>query len=313
MIRRWMSDDGNVAPPPWVRTLLRGQQRRVKPKFGYTPAVKTDLLLIPMGARWTDMRAAAGAADEAGFDGVWTWDHLRDPDGDPTGVPECMMTLAALGEVTQRIALGSLVLNVSNRHPGLLANMAATLQQISNGRFILGLGAGGSRSTPYAREQEGLGLTVESDSVRAQRVAEAAQILRRLWAGDTSSFAGSHYRLDSPAGYLRCDPAPAIVIGGFGPRMAAIAGKHGDGFNTQARHPQLAGLARIARDEHKAAGHDPARFSLSVFAGLAPAWLRADSENRAVLARLGVDRLILLTEPSYDASQIRAAGRVLSG
>ena len=259
------------------------------------------------------MRAAAAAADEAGFDGVWTWDHLRDPDGDPASVPECMMTLAALAEATRRIALGSLVLNVSNRHPGLLANMAATLQQISGGRFILGLGAGGSPSTPYAREQEGLGLAVEADAVRAQRVAEAAQILRRLWAGDTSSFAGSHYRLDRPAGYLRAAPPPPIVIGGFGPRMAAIAGKHGDGFNTQARHPQLAELARIARNEHKAAGRDPSGFSLSVFAGFAPAWLRAVSETRAALARVGVDRLILLTEPPYDLSQIRAAGRVLAG
>ena len=259
------------------------------------------------------MRAAAAAADEAGFDGVWTWDHLRDPDGDPVGVPECMMTLAALAEATRRIALGSLVLNVSNRHPGLLANMAATLQQISGGRFILGLGAGGSRSTPYAREQEGLGLAVEADAVRAQRVAEAAQILRRLWAGDTSSFAGRHYRLDRPAGYLRAEPPPPIIIGGFGPRMAAIAGKHGDGFNTQARHPQLGELARIARNEHQAAGRDPSRFSLSVFAGFAPAWLRADLENRAALTRVGVDRLILLTEPPYDLSQIRAAGRVLAG
>jgi len=191
--------------------------------------------------------------------------------------------------------------------------MAATLQQISGGRFILGLGAEGSASTPYAREQEGLGLVVEPDAVRAQRVAEAAQILRRLWSGDTSNFAGTHYRLDRPEGYLRSDPAPPVIIGGFGPRMAAIAGKHGDGFNTQARHPSLADLGRIAREAHEAAGRDPARFSLSVFAGLAPAWLRADSENRAALARMGVDRLILLTGPPYDASQIRAAGRVLSG
>ena len=149
--------------------------------------------------------------------------------------------------------------------------------------------------------------------MRAQRVAEAAQILRRLWSGDRASFTGAHYRLDKPEGYLRADPAPPIVIGGFGPRMAAIAGKHGDGFNTQARHPRLADLAQIARSEHKAAGRDPARFSLSVFAGLAPAWLRADSENRAALERAGVDRVILLTEPPYDPSQISNAGRLLAG
>jgi len=275
--------------------------------------VKTDVLLIPMGARWAEMRSAALAAEEAGFDGLWTWDHLRDPDGDPAGVPECLTTLAALAEVTTRVTLGPLVLNVSSRHPGLLANMAATLQQISGGRLILGLGAGGSKQTPYAREQEALGLTVERDGVRAERVGEAAQVLRRLWSGDTTSFAGTHYRLDRPAGYLRADPPPPIVIGGFGPRMAAIAGTHGDGFNTQARHPQLADLARIARDAHAASGRDPARFSLSVFAGLAPAWLRPDSESRATLTRHQVDRLILLIQPPYDASQIRAAGRLLTG
>ena len=275
--------------------------------------MKTDLLLIPMGARWAEMRSAAVAAEEAGFDGLWTWDHLRDPDGDPAGVPECLTTLAALAEVTKRVTLGPLVLNVSSRHPGLLANMAATLQQISSGRFILGLGAGGSKQTPYAREQEALGLIVERDGIRAERVAEAAQVLRRLWSGDASSFAGTHYRLDRPAGYLRADPPPPIVIGGFGPRMAAIAGTHGDGFNTQARHPQLADLARIAREAHAASGRDPARFSLSVFAGLAPAWLRSDSESRATLTRHQVDRLILLIQPPYDASQIRAAGRLLTG
>ena len=275
--------------------------------------MKTDLLLIPMGARWAEMRSAAVAAEEAGFDGLWTWDHLRDPDGDPAGVPECLTTLAALAEVTKRVTLGPLVLNVSSRHPGLLANMAATLQQISSGRFILGLGAGGSKQTPYAREQEALGLIVERDGIRAERVAEAAQVLRRLWSGDASSFSGTHYRLDRPAGYLRADPPPPIVIGGFGPRMAAIAGTHGDGFNTQARHPQLADLARIAREAHAASGRDPARFSLSVFAGLAPAWLRSDSESRATLTRHQVDRLILLIQPPYDAAQIRAAGRLLTG
>ena len=275
--------------------------------------MKTDLLLIPMGARWAAVRAAAVAADEAGFDGIWTWDHLRDPDGDPAGVPECLTTLAALAEVTKRVMLGPLVLNVSSRHPGLVANMAATIQQVSGGRLILGLGAGGNRATPYAREQEALGLAVEPDAVRAQRVAEAAQVLRRLWSGDRASFTGAHYRLDKAEGYLRADPAPPIVIGGFGPRMAAIAGKHGDGFNTQARHPQLAQLADIARREHKAAGRDPARFSLSVFTGWAPAWLRADSENRAALERAGIDRVILLMEPPYDLSEISKASRLLAG
>jgi alkanesulfonate monooxygenase SsuD/methylene tetrahydromethanopterin reductase-like flavin-dependent oxidoreductase (luciferase family) len=275
--------------------------------------MKIDLLLIPMSARWADMRRAALAAEEAGFDGLWTWDHLRDPDaGSDAGVPEALTVLAALAEVTRRVALGPLVLNAANRHPGLLANMAATIQQVSGGRLLLGLGAGGHRRLPYAAEQEMLGLSVEPDAARAQRVAEAAQVLRRLWAGDGESFAGAHYRLERPAGYLRPDPAPPIIVGGFGPRMAAIAGRHADGFNTQAGHPRLRELLELARREHAAAGRDPARFHATVFAGLDARWLKADSAARAALSRLGIDRLILLVPPPFDAEQIRAAGRQLA-
>jgi alkanesulfonate monooxygenase SsuD/methylene tetrahydromethanopterin reductase-like flavin-dependent oxidoreductase (luciferase family) len=275
--------------------------------------VKTDLLLVPMGASYADMRQAAVAAEEAGFDGLWTWDHLRDPEGGARSrVPEVWTVLAALAEVTQRVTLGPLVLNVSNRHPGLLANMAATLQEITRGRLLLGLGAGGNRRLPYAVEQESLGLAVEPDAVRAQRVAEAAQVMRRLWAGDESSFPGTHYRLERPSGFLRADPAPPVIVGGFGPRMAAIAGRHADGFNTQAMHPRLGELVQTARDAHAAAGRDPARFIVTVFGGLRDSYLRPDSPARVSLERHGVERLILLMEPPFDAGRLRDAGRLLS-
>ena len=276
--------------------------------------MKTDLLLVPMGARYTDMRAAAVAAEEAGFDGVWTWDHLRDPEGGSRSrVPEVWTVLAALAEATQRITLGPLVLNVGNRHPGLLANMAATLQEVSGGRLLLGIGAGGNRRLPYAVEQEALGLVIEPDQARAQRVAEATEVMRRLWMGDESSFSGTYYRLDRPTGFLRPDPPPPVIIGGFGPRMAAIAGRHADGFNTQAAHPRLAELVRIARDEHAAAGRDPARFIVTVFGGLRESYVTRDSSARASLERLGVERLILLMEPPFDQDRLRDAGRRLAG
>jgi len=261
--------------------------------------MKTDLLLIPMSARYRDMRAAAVAAEEAGFDGLWTWDHLRDPDGgsDP-GVPEAWTVLTALAEATRRIALGPLVLNVANRHPGVLANMAATFQAVSGGRLLLGIGAGGSQRTPYAAEQQAIGQSVERDAVRARKVVEAIELIRRLWSGH--------------AGFLRPEPAPPIIVGGFGPRMAGIAGRHGDGFNTQAMHPKLADLARVARDEHKASGRDPSPFVLTVFAGLDARWLDPSSRARQNLERLDVARLILLLEPPYDADQIRGAGRMLT-
>ena len=260
--------------------------------------MKTDLLLIPMSARYRDMRAAALAAEESGFDGLWTWDHLRDPDGSAEpGVPEAWTVLTALAEVTRRIALGPLVLNVANRHPGVLANMAATLQAVSGGRLLLGIGAGGSRRTPYAAEQQAIGQTVERDETRARRVIEAIELMRRLWSGH--------------GGFLKPEPAPPIIVGGFGPRMAAIAGRHGDGFNTQAMHPRLADLVRVARDERTAAGRDASGFIVTVFAGLDERWLRPDSRGRQALASVGVERLILLIEPPFDPGEIRGAGRLL--
>jgi alkanesulfonate monooxygenase SsuD/methylene tetrahydromethanopterin reductase-like flavin-dependent oxidoreductase (luciferase family) len=267
-----------------------------------------------MSARWAEMRAAALAAEEAGFDGLWTWDHLRDPDapGGP-GVPEALTTLTALAEVTRRVALGPLVLNVANRHPGLLANMAATLQTISGGRLLLGIGAGGSKRTPYAVEQTALGQSVPGDAARAKRVVEAIEVMRRLWSGDATAFAGETYRLDRPSGFLRPQPPPPIVVGGFGPRMAAIAGRHADGFNTQAFSPRLADLVRVAREERTAAGRDPASLLVTVFAGMDERWLRKDSQARRSLERVGVDRLILLLSPPFDAGEIRAAGTLLTG
>ncbi|HYE90150.1 MAG TPA: LLM class flavin-dependent oxidoreductase [Terriglobales bacterium] len=252
-----------------------------------------------MGARYAEMRAAAVAAEAAGFDGLWTWDHLRDTDReDGPGVPEAMTVLAALAEATERLLLGPLVLNVANRHPGVLANTAATLQQVSGGRFVLGIGAGGSTRTPYAVEQRAMGHDVPADAVRAQRVVDTIAAVRRFWGGE--------------AGFLRPDPPPPIVVGGFGPRMAAIAGRHADGFNTQAMHPQLADLARIARDEHAKAGRDPARFALSVFTGLDERWLKRDARARQTMERAGVDRLILLVAPPFDLAALERAGRLLA-
>ena len=93
--------------------------------------------------------------------------------------------------------------------------------------------------------------------------------------------------------------------------MADIAGRHGDGFNTQARHPRLAELCRVAREAHAASGRDPARFQVTVFAGLADPWLRPDAPERLGLERLGVARLILLAKPPFEPHRLRTAGRLL--
>ena len=267
---------------------------------------------MPFGATYAEMRAAAVAAEEAGFDGIWTWDHLRDADYNSGRVPEALVTLTGIAEATSRVMLGTLVLNVANRHPGLLANMAATLQEVSGDRFILGLGAGGGPTLPYAPEQTMLGRPVPPDRVRAAQVAEAAQALRLLWSGERATFEGEHFQLRGAHGFPRPAVPPPVVVGGWGPRMAGIAGRHADGFNTQAGHPQLDAFAELARREHAASGRDPDAFLLTVFAGLSEPYVRAESSARAALERKGVARLILLAAPPYDPTELREAGRLLA-
>ena len=274
--------------------------------------MKTDILLNPMGATYPEMRMAALAVEPAGFDGIWTWDHLRNTGG-PGTTPEGWTVLSALSEVVPRLVLGPLVLNVINRHPALLANMAATLQEASGGRLILGLGAGGGRETPYAVEQRAMGQEPAGDANRARRLVEAIAVIRRLWAGDTSSFEGEFYTLERPTGFLRPSPLPPMIVGAFGPRMARLAGEHADGLNTQAGHPQLAQLVETSRAAHAGSARAKEPFLVTAFAGLSEGNLRPSSRQRQALEALGVDRLILLISPPYSADAIRDAGQLLRG
>ena len=255
--------------------------------------MKVDLLLIPFDARFDDLRDAAVAAESAGFGGVWLWDHLSGAVHGQQHVLECWTTLTALAAQVPRLSLGSLVLNVANRHPDVLAVMASTLQEVSGGRLLLGLGAGGGLDTPYAREQAAAGRPVGTDARRRKAVAAAVAAIRSTWDGP---------------GYLRPVPPPPIVVGGFGPKMAALAGGVGDGFNTQAGHPDLEHLVEVARDAHRTRG---GAFEVSAFAGLSRRWLDAEGAERRRLAAVGVDRLILLVSPPFDAGIIAAAGRLL--
>jgi alkanesulfonate monooxygenase SsuD/methylene tetrahydromethanopterin reductase-like flavin-dependent oxidoreductase (luciferase family) len=267
-----------------------------------------DLLLVPFGASYAEMRTAALSAEEAGFNGLWTFDHFREPvPGTGAATPECWTVLSALAEATSRLQLGPLVLNVANRKPGLLASMAATLQQVSNGRLLIGLGAGGGAGTPYTSEQEMLCQPVESDRVRAEKVAEAAAVLRLLWSGSNDGYEGRHYQVRNPSGFLRAEPPPPIIIGGFGRRIARIAGSYGDGLNAPAGLTNLATLIELARTERKSSGRDIDGFEVSVFAGFRSAWLNPTSPERGELERLGVRRLILQVQPPYPIDQIRPA------
>jgi alkanesulfonate monooxygenase SsuD/methylene tetrahydromethanopterin reductase-like flavin-dependent oxidoreductase (luciferase family) len=263
-----------------------------------TTELRVDLLLDPFGAHWAELRDAALAAADAGFDGIWTYDHL---DGHVYGAPHVLegwTILSALAAVLPDVMLGPMVLNVANRHPGVLAPMAATLQDVSGGRLLLGLGAGARPGTPYAREQEAVGQPMFGDAERRRQVERCVVELRRLWR---------------TPGFLRPEPEPPVVIAAFGPKMAELAGRVGDGINVRATLPGLRQLLTTARRAYTESGRGLDRFLVTVFTELDEQQLPAQLRNRADLVALGVDRLVLSLSWPFDRAPIATAGRLLAG
>ncbi len=255
--------------------------------------MKIDVLVDPFGARWRDVRAMAQRVEEAGLDGLWTWDHLAGSVHRADRVVEAWTVLSAVAACTERIAVGPMVLNVANRDPGTLAVMAATLQEVSGGRLLLGVGAGGGSGTPYAAEQHALGRDVASDPVRRRQVETTVATLRQVWSG----------RARGVGGFLVPEPAPPVIVGAFGPRMAELAGRVADGINTPAG-PGLVDLVAVARRARAEAGRDPADFLVTASAGFDPRLTEPGSKRRRQLQDLGIDRLVLVIRASdWDTIQ----------
>jgi alkanesulfonate monooxygenase SsuD/methylene tetrahydromethanopterin reductase-like flavin-dependent oxidoreductase (luciferase family) len=242
---------------------------------GRISEMKIDLLFDPFGVSWSDVRDAAQAAEGEGFDGVWVYDHLAGSVHRQDRVLESWTTLTAVAATVPRIDIGPMVLNVANRDAGTLGVMAATLQEISGGRLLLGLGAGGGSGTPYAAEQRAFGRTVGGDRTRREAVESAVSILRSVWTGTVGGVGG----------FLRPAPAPPIILGGFGPKVAALAGRVADGINVPGG-PQVSTLLDTARAARVAAGRGDAPFVVTVSADLG-----ARSLQR--LEALDVDRVVV--------------------
>ena len=172
---------------------------------------------------WREYVRLAQAAEAAGFDSIWVGDHLlyRDPERGPW---EAWTLLAALAAATERVRLGPLVACTAFHPPGLIAKMAATIDEVSGGRFTLGLGAGWNPD-----EFRAFGLPHDR---RVARFAESFAIVRRLLDGERVTLAGRHWQTDDAL--LLPAPArrPRLMIGSNGPRMLRIALPHVDAWNT---------------------------------------------------------------------------------
>ncbi|MEO7118685.1 MAG: LLM class flavin-dependent oxidoreductase, partial [Candidatus Limnocylindrales bacterium] len=183
--------------------------------------IGVNLSSIGVSSSW--WRETAQLLESAGFGTIWCWDHFisRGHLDDP--VLECWMTLAAAAAATERVHVGSFVSNVMNRHPALLARMAATLQEQSGGRVEMGIGIGG-----HPVEHEAYGIDFPEPKERVERLEESVEILRLLWTGGPVDFEGRYYSLKGAHAFPVPQPAPRILIGGEKPGGARLAARIGD-------------------------------------------------------------------------------------
>ena len=210
---------------------------------------------------YAEIRAAALAAEDAGFNSIWLYDHLLFRFEGPTaGIWECWTTLSALAEATQRVELGTLVICSAFRNPALLAKMAHTLDEISGGRLILGLGAGWHKP-----EFEAFGFPFNH---RVDRLDEAVRIIRPLLREGRVDFEGDYYQARhceiTPRG-PRPD-GPPLLLGAFRPRMLELTARYADLWNTAwlGQPKELAERLAKMRTACAQVGRDPATLGVTV-------------------------------------------------
>lgn len=207
-----------------------------------------------------ELRQVWRTADESGFDSLWLFDHLvpmgRTRAGD---IFEAWTLLAAMAELTTNVRIGTIVTGNVYRQPGLLAKMAVTVDHLSHGRLIMGLGAGGDDLADPM-----YGLPSRPAVERIERLDEACQVLRLLWTQESSTFHGRHYRLEQavaePKPVQR--PGPPLLIGSSGERYGLrVVARHADSWmNASLRPDDVDELTRLSAvlDRHCAdIGRDP--------------------------------------------------------
>ena len=219
--------------------------------------------------RWADVSAMARRAEEVGFDSVWVEDHLlfRHPGQQPQGVWDGWSLLAAIAAVTERVEIGPLVSCVSFRNPALLAKMADTVDEISGGRLILGLGAGW-------HEPEYLAYGYPFDH-RVSRFEEALQIIHGLLRDGAIDFQGAYYsarecelRPRGPRG-RPLGSGPPILLGTTGQRMLRLTARYADQWNayftrTGNRASGVAPLREAVDAACREVGRDPATLERTI-------------------------------------------------
>lgn len=292
-----------------------------------TLRVGVQLPEVERVVRWPEYAAMARAAEDAGFDSIWIGDHLlyRDDGREERGPWDAWSLLAALAALTSRVKLGPLVSCTAFSSPGLLARKAAAVHEISNGRLVLGLGAGWNET-----EFRAFGLPTDR---RASRFIESFDIVRRLLAVERVTVDGSFHRLDDAVLLPTPTTRPMLMVGSTGERVLRATLPYVDGWNIwfdwygntpdgfTAANERVSALAREV-------GRDPASIFRSATVFVAVGDGASDRPHAAdtppltgrsddIAARLrefrdaGVDEAILVVSPITEES-IRQLGPAVS-
>lgn len=262
--------------------------------------------------RFDDVLTLARHVERTGWDGVWYADHFM-PNAPDTGTPwpEAWVTLSALGALVPRLRLGTLVTGNTYRHPAVLAKMAATLDHITGGRVVLGIGSGWQEN-----EHRQYGIPFHTVGERLARLDEACTVIRSLFREPKTTFDGQFYQLEDAS----LEPKPVqnplpLLIGGGGEQVTLkLTARHADEWNVWGTPETLAHKMAILDEHCRALGRDPKSIRRTAVALLFmsddPAYLdrmRAAKIQQAHLlgsvdeiralvdqyARIGVDELIV--------------------
>lgn len=272
---------------------------------------------LPIGVCIRTVRAtpdqwleSARRLDAAGYGGVWAWDHFVGKGDRTVPVVEAWTILSAAAATTRRVTVGTFVLNVMNRHPAVVARMATTLQAVSGGRLVLGLGIGG-----HPAEHRALGIPFPDAPERVARLEEAVAVLRALWTGGPVTRPSPFYPLDDAIVGPVPDPPPPIVIGGETAAGARLAGRIGDGWTAfevdfEANLPHYLG-ALEASGRRRAAqlvlvGFQGRGWSADDGLEGSP-WVEAPRETWARWREAGADGAVVTARTSADVDALVAA------
>ena len=225
--------------------------------------VRFGLQLWPQRTTWPEVRESAVAAEAAGWDSIWTWDHLLAIQG-PWEQPiyEGWMFLAGVAEATKRVRVGLMVGANTFRNPGVTTKLATTLDHISNGRAVLGIGGAW-----FEREHEAFGIDFGATvGERLDKLEEAMPLYRRLFDGELVSHEGRFYTFKEAL----CEPRPIqahlpILVGGSGlKKTLRTVARHADGWNTSGDVETVKGYLDVLAGHCADAGRDMSEIELTI-------------------------------------------------